>query len=37
VQIFKKIEWLRENFEQIKPIPLTANLAGLYKLSLHYS
>ena len=32
MRILKKIDWLRSNFEQISPIPLTANWSGFYKL-----
>lgn len=28
----QKINWLAQNFEQIVPQPLTADLAGFYKL-----
>jgi mRNA interferase RelE/StbE len=31
-RIIAKINWLAENFDQLQPIPLTANLAGFYKL-----
>lgn len=31
-RISKKIDWLAENFEQITPMPLSANLAGFFKL-----
>lgn len=31
-RIVKKVDWLGGNFEQIQPIPLSANLAGFYKL-----
>jgi mRNA interferase RelE/StbE len=31
-QIIKKIIWLAENFEDITPLALTANLVGAYKL-----
>ena len=31
-RISKKIDWLAENFDQITPMPLSANLAGLFKL-----
>jgi mRNA interferase RelE/StbE len=31
-RIIKKIIWLAENFEDITPLALTANLAGVYKL-----
>ena len=31
-RILNKIEWLRSNFEQISPLPLTANWSGFYKL-----
>jgi mRNA interferase RelE/StbE len=32
VRIIGKINWLKNNFEQISPLPLTANLSGFYKL-----
>ncbi|NET62080.1 MAG: type II toxin-antitoxin system RelE/ParE family toxin [Symploca sp. SIO2E6] len=32
VRILNKIDWLRNNFEQISPLPLTANWSGFYKL-----
>lgn len=32
VRIFNKIEWLKHNFDQISPLPLTGNLSGFYKL-----
>jgi mRNA interferase RelE/StbE len=31
-RIVKKINWLGENFEQINPQPLTADLSGFFKL-----
>jgi mRNA interferase RelE/StbE len=31
-RIANKINWLAENFEQITPMPLSANLAGFFKL-----
>ena len=31
-RIIKKISWLAENFEDIRPLALTANLVGTYKL-----
>lgn len=31
-QILDKIDWLRENLDLIKPIPLKADLAGFFKL-----
>ncbi|MEG3874280.1 type II toxin-antitoxin system RelE/ParE family toxin [Microcoleus sp. Z1_B5] len=31
-RIDNKINWLAENFEQITPMPLSANLAGFFKL-----
>ena len=31
-RIIAKINWIAENFEQIKPQPLTADLSGFYKL-----
>jgi mRNA interferase RelE/StbE len=31
-RVVNKINWLAENFEQITPSPLTADLAGFYKL-----
>lgn len=30
-RIKSKVNWLAENFEQITPLPLTANLAGFFK------
>lgn len=35
-RIDRKINWLAENFEQITPQALTANLAGLFKLRVGY-
>ena len=32
VRILKKIEWLKNNFDQISPLPLTGNLSSFYKL-----
>jgi mRNA interferase RelE/StbE len=32
IRILKKIEWLKNNFDQILPLPLTGNLSGFYKL-----
>jgi mRNA interferase RelE/StbE len=32
VRILSKIDWLRSNFEQISPLPLTASWSGFYKL-----
>jgi len=32
VRILKKIEWLKNNFDQISPLPLTGKLSGFYKL-----
>lgn len=32
IRILKKIEWLKINFDQILPLPLTGNLSGFYKL-----
>ncbi len=32
VRILNKIDWLRRNFEQISPLPLTANWSEFYKL-----
>jgi len=32
LRIINKINWLRSNFEQISPLPLTANWSGFYKL-----
>ena len=32
IRVLKKIDWLRSNFEQISPLPLTANWSGFYKL-----
>jgi mRNA interferase RelE/StbE len=31
-RILTKINWLAENFEEISPQPLTADLSGFYKL-----
>jgi mRNA interferase RelE/StbE len=31
-RVVNKINWLAENFDQITPQPLTADLAGFYKL-----
>ncbi|MBA3922573.1 MAG: type II toxin-antitoxin system RelE/ParE family toxin [Nostocaceae cyanobacterium] len=31
-RIITKISWLAENFDQITPQPLTADLSGFYKL-----
>ena len=31
-RIAKRLDWLAENFDLIKPLPLTGNLAGFYKL-----
>lgn len=31
-RIVAKIDWLAANFDQIQPIPLTANLVGFFKL-----
>ncbi len=31
-RIVVKIDWLAANFEQIQPLPLSANLAGFFKL-----
>ena len=31
-RIGNKINWLAENFEQITPMPLSANLGGFFKL-----
>ena len=31
-RIYTKMYWLAENFAQITPIPLSANLAGFFKL-----
>ncbi|KAM3097864.1 type II toxin-antitoxin system RelE family toxin [Phormidesmis sp. 146-35] len=31
-RIVSKIHWLAENFDQITPQPLTANLSGFFKL-----
>ena len=32
IRILKKIEWLKNNFDQISPLSLTGNLSGFYKL-----
>ncbi len=31
-RIVAKINWLAENFDQVQPLSLTANLAGFFKL-----
>lgn len=31
-RIIKKLQWLEDNFENIIPLPLTANLSGFYKI-----
>ena len=31
-RIVKRIRWLAENVENVKPLPLTGDLAGFYKL-----
>ena len=31
-RIVKRIRWLAENIENVKPMPLTGDLAGFYKL-----
>ena len=31
-RITERLSWLAENFDFIRPIPLTGNLAGFYKL-----
>jgi len=31
-RVVSKIQWLADNFAQIQPLPLSANLAGFYKL-----
>ncbi len=31
-RIVVKIDWLAANFEQIQPLPLSANMAGFFKL-----
>lgn len=31
-RIVAKIQWLAANFEELRPIPLAANLSGFYKL-----
>jgi mRNA interferase RelE/StbE len=31
-RIVAKINWLAGNFDQVRPLPLSANLAGFYKL-----
>lgn len=31
-RVVKKINWLAENFEQVNPQPLTAELSGFFKL-----
>ncbi|REJ58006.1 MAG: type II toxin-antitoxin system RelE/ParE family toxin [Microcystis aeruginosa TA09] len=32
IRILKKIEWLKNNFDQILSLSLTGNLSGFYKL-----
>lgn len=32
VRIVAKINWLAENFDEVQSLPLTANLAGFFKL-----
>jgi mRNA interferase RelE/StbE len=31
-QVFKKLKWLSEHFDESVPIPLTGNLKDIYKL-----
>jgi mRNA interferase RelE/StbE len=31
-QVFKKLRWLAEHFDESTPIPLTGNLKSIYKL-----
>ncbi|MBE9114178.1 type II toxin-antitoxin system RelE/ParE family toxin [Nodosilinea sp. LEGE 07298] len=31
-RIVAKINWLAQNFDHVQPLPLTANLAGFFKL-----
>jgi mRNA interferase RelE/StbE len=31
-QVFKKLKWLAEHFDESVPIPLTGNLKDIYKL-----
>jgi mRNA interferase RelE/StbE len=31
-RIIKKLQWLEDNFENIIPLTLTANLSGFYKM-----
>jgi len=31
-RIFQKVRWLAENFAAISPVPLAADLAGVFKL-----
>lgn len=31
-RIIKKVSWLAENFDSVRPLQLSANLAGFYKL-----
>jgi mRNA interferase RelE/StbE len=31
-RIVRRVQWLAENIETIKPLPLTGGLSGLYKL-----
>jgi mRNA interferase RelE/StbE len=33
-RIVAKINWLASNFEQVQPLPLSANLAGFYRAHL---
>lgn len=31
-QVFKKLRWLAEHFDESTPVPLTGNLKNIYKL-----
>ena len=31
-RVVKRVQWLAENLEDVKPVALTGDLAGLYKL-----
>ena len=31
-RVVERLRWLAENLDQIRPLPLTGNLGGLYKL-----
>jgi len=32
IRILDKLEWLAENFDYVRPLPLKGNLRGFYKL-----